>query len=722
MLKKLICFLIFIQTSLVAITSVAESTPHERKGLTQENFVMIFSSYSYNNYWASSVAKEIQKELEKADPNIFMRITYADIGSRESFISERLGMQAAFSKGRAKRDLIIPSTLIFIGEEAWMFYRIMNLRQRWDTIPIIVCGTRPMILNDYNAFYKKNKFENDDMIPIVNSKRHLRVTGIYKPNNTTRTIEMIKTLIPDVKELTYISTGNYSDEYTLFLLKNDLVTFFSDIKLNVIRETVLNADSINKALTNLPEKTAVLTQSYQPKQTNVPVFTFNDHRPNNDFVVGGFYSQQNDYALKVADLLMKIRNGENPNNIPFEYLNNNHHYLNKTALERFGLLGKAKMLDDTEFINKPPSFFVRNIRTLTTITIALIIAFAFVIIHYFAKRYQLKLLKSHDEYKKLYTLFQIIYDNIPVGIIHFDAKGNVINRNSESDLIFNVMDFERQKKFNLFETDLFNNNLKKDLANNDEVIVPLDLNSSFFQIIFRKIPEKGSINENILAIIIDKTDLEREKKEADLLSSIFDFAINAVELGVSEYNFVSKTGYASKAWYKNLGIKEDTPFDEIFSNVRHEDVVKIQTFWNEATQKKAKHFDQNIIVENQGKAHWLRFVSQQRIHTSKQGFIQFVGLCINIDELIAREQELLSLLRKAKESDRLKNEFVANLKNDIRMPLDHIIKYSGLIINSENKKDKNQYNKILQQNNEILLKLIHETVEKAKIKSEEIEK
>lgn len=721
-IKKIIFFL-FLFTSICsnAVTNIEGEKFYERQGLIQENFVLIFSSCDYNNHWASSVAKEIQKELEKADPNIFIRMTYANIGSRNSFDAERLGMQDAFTKGRATRNLLIPSALIFISEEAWMFYRIMDLRRRWDSIPVVICETRPMILSDYNSFYQKNRFKNADMIPITNSKGIIRATGIYSSNNTFRTVDLIKAIMPEIKTIIYVSDGSYSDEYTLFYLKNDVITFFPDISLKVIHETVSNADSINKVLNNLPEKTAVLVQSFQPKQTNAPVFTFNDHKPNNNFIVGGYYSLQNDYAKKTTDLLMKIRNGENPNNIPFEYLKKDNYYLNKTALDRFGLLNNAKTLNDAVFVNIPPSFFVRNIKAITFVVIILLVIIAFLLIHHFAKLHQLKLQKSHDEYKKLYDIFQIIYDNIPVGLIRFDSKGNIINRNPESDLIINSLKSENQKEFNLFKTDLFSNKLKKEIANKDEVNTSIDLKNYFLQITFRKIPSETSENNDFLAIIIDKTDLEREKKESDLLSNVFNFVIDAAALGVVEYNYISKVGYASKAWRKSFEIGKDVPFNESFINVQAEDTAKIQSFLNDAIQNKAKLFDQNIAIQG-SKKHWVRCIIQLKTYAPKQGIIQFVGLCINVDELISREQELLSLMQKAKESERLKNEFIANSKNDIRLPLERIIQFSRKIIHSESHAEKEQFNKVLQKNNEILLKLIHETVEHAKRKSEEIEK
>lgn len=85
------------------------------------------------------------------------------------------------------------------------------------------------------------------------------------------------------------------------------------------------------------------------------------------------------------------------------------------------------------------------------------------------------------------------------------------------------------------------------------------------------------------------------------------------------------------------------------------------------------------------------------------------------------ENELRKAKEKAEESDRLKSAFLANMSHEIRTPLNAIVGFSGLLAVTENTEDKEEYINIINSNNDLLLQLINDILDLAKIEAGTLE-
>lgn len=93
------------------------------------------------------------------------------------------------------------------------------------------------------------------------------------------------------------------------------------------------------------------------------------------------------------------------------------------------------------------------------------------------------------------------------------------------------------------------------------------------------------------------------------------------------------------------------------------------------------------------------------------------GIVIRVDDVSDRER-MIEELRKAKalaeQSDKLKSAFLANMSHEIRTPLNAIVGFSDLLMNSEERADREEYMQIINTNNELLLKLINDILDLSK--------
>lgn len=85
------------------------------------------------------------------------------------------------------------------------------------------------------------------------------------------------------------------------------------------------------------------------------------------------------------------------------------------------------------------------------------------------------------------------------------------------------------------------------------------------------------------------------------------------------------------------------------------------------------------------------------------------------------ELELINAKEKAEESDKLKSAFLANMSHEIRTPLNAIVGFSSLLAETEDEEQRRLYISIVQENNELLLKLISDILDISKIEAGTIE-
>lgn len=103
--------------------------------------------------------------------------------------------------------------------------------------------------------------------------------------------------------------------------------------------------------------------------------------------------------------------------------------------------------------------------------------------------------------------------------------------------------------------------------------------------------------------------------------------------------------------------------------------------------------------------------------------ITVVGATMYIDERKEIEETLIRSKEKAEESDRLKSAFLANMSHEIRTPLNAIVGFSSILASDEalDTSERERYAEFIKNNNDLLLQLISDILDLAKIEAETLE-
>ena len=99
------------------------------------------------------------------------------------------------------------------------------------------------------------------------------------------------------------------------------------------------------------------------------------------------------------------------------------------------------------------------------------------------------------------------------------------------------------------------------------------------------------------------------------------------------------------------------------------------------------------------------------------GQIAHVITSVDINHQKTIEEELRVAKEKAENLDRLKSAFLVNMSHEIRTPLNAIVGFASLLVESDDKKERQDYVDIMQENTELLLQLISDILDLSKIEA-----
>lgn len=338
---------------------------------------------------------------------------------------------------------------------------------------------------------------------------------------------------------------------------------------------------------------------------------------------------------------------------------------------------------------------------------------------------------NEKKIKELLNDHEIIFNHNSVGIQYFDAEGNLVRMNDAACKIFGIKDKMAflAVKPNLFKYSEFKHYIDKDNLHNDHFIMNCKLGSddeykqyisiSGNRYIETYISPVYDSENNLISIIMNNSDLTEQemlRKKVDDYAERMKYILKASGVITWTYNpndhliksFYEKENKSSSlTMEKYLEFVDEEDKDAVKELIMRMDKRSIDSFNIRARYFKAFGKDSSAYYSIDGKA----------VKDKDGKIINYLGLGMDISELMEIQHNLQHEKMEAQKADRLKSAFLANMSHEIRTPLNAIVGFSNLLLDSYSEEEKKQFVEIIKTSNDQLLKIIGDVLDLSKIES-----
>ncbi len=235
------------------------------------------------------------------------------------------------------------------------------------------------------------------------------------------------------------------------------------------------------------------------------------------------------------------------------------------------------------------------------------------------------------------------------------------------------------------------------------------------------------------AYYIDATELHRAQQKLDDTNHKLALALEVANIVPWNWNLrehrilcdvnrpVELSGFGRAVDEEKLSV----PDTQYFSKICKEDKERVLQAYNDLIEGRTEKVCEEYRVLSRGKnGYAIDWVEAQATVESRDADgrpLTLVGSSLVITQRKKMEQDLIAARDKAEESNRLKSAFLANMSHEIRTPLNAIVGFANLLNSTEETEEREEFVKIIENNNDLLLQLIGDILDLSKIEAGTLE-
>lgn len=228
-------------------------------------------------------------------------------------------------------------------------------------------------------------------------------------------------------------------------------------------------------------------------------------------------------------------------------------------------------------------------------------------------------------------------------------------------------------------------------------------------------------DDELVILLEDITDATRSREQLDDFENLFSLVSDFAHVGCVNYNLLTGEGYTKGPWVQNYGEREDTPVSQIIGTwqyVHPDDRDRMKQLLARLERGEITSCaDEVRVIRPDEPMRWLMTHVICRDYRPEEGVIDLACVNYDITKLKRTEEELREAKERAEESNKLKSAFLANMSHEIRTPLNAIVGFSELLANENRDETRREYTDIILRNNTLLLQIISDVLNLARIES-----
>ena len=710
-------------------------------------YILVLSSINFNEAWANNLYQNILDEfsspgfhVEAEELSIPMMTRIEEVEEKREYLLSRY--------------LKPPKVVVFIGDPAWLVCQPL-FDKEWKDIPTVICYSRDSMPRNLENFVNKDFLGEGKFVLTEVATAGYNLTVIKQPFYVKNTIDLIRRLQPEVKKIALISDDRYISAMVREEVCGVLEKDFPELKLDLLTSIDISTEKLLDTLMGYSREVGIIYNSWfvGKKQSeshylsdnlqkiiygfvDAPVFTLTEMDMETGAFAGGYFISASTFGKVAVQTIRQILDGVPARNVEGRIGGEPKVYLNYHHLQHHGV-DPNSITGDVVFYQVPPNFY-QLYKEYIIIGLAFIIllgAIGFMRFHVMCQRRQ----QRQREFQLL-SQYRKLVDNMPVIYIRkqliFDEEGNVV------DFIFRDVNNLFEEVFHCTRDRVVGKRLSEADVDNQLLDYMMDKESG--RITSFVFPEENnkiryydklsfpSSEKNFMDVFfIDRTEeylvslkMKEHQTSLEALNRRYELVLGATRLIPWTWDLLSKTiNYdITYVTHKLCKTKHSRMMTERAGDmlVHPDDRAGMREAYYDL------YYDRATIVR---KEHRSMFWGGSNEYVWFESFVTvgdrdgeghptlLVGGSLLIDERKKMEEELLKAKEAAEISNHLKSAFLANMSHEIRTPLNAIVGFSNVLAYTEDENERQEYIKIIENNNTLLLQLIGDILDLSKIEA-----
>lgn len=732
-----------------AITAITVSSLFPAKADTGDrskpvNNILVINAYNEGAPWSQSYINPLILEAaKKHDFNIRVEHMNMTFVTNDTLYNKMVsGLLARFKENR-------PDGLVMIGEAS--FCLLDTLKSSWGDLPAVLLGNSDKVgPMDYYFTGTEGNDTDDNLTPLAQLRNKYDLTFIESPFMYKETIDLIIKMNPQLGKLIFAADPLASNRHLNKNISNYLASTYPSVSYEWLVADNNNRGKLLDYLTTDSDKSAFLFSSWFYSKEDIngypqlimgeyqaiplaiqPVYSLREAYISNG-ILGGYFPNYDKIKDTLISYVNKMNDGTKMRDLPFyypEYPEDFSYVINYEQLIRDGY-STGDCPEDTVFVNKPKTLWENYKWYIISIILLVVAVAAIIALRSNALRTKIKVTSAHDA----------LVRNMPIAYaqatLSTDSEGHVrkINYTSgntsfetlytqngadDADSFFSMESLKRliDTAFNEGHSVTFTHYFKTTDSYFEFLIVPNKENNSVD--IFGRDITKRSKAENTLRN--SRKQLEMTLNVAHIIPWRWD--VKTQRIYCESQRILKHLKFPTlRGSRRGMNIIDSS---EYFQRIHRDDLPRVRQSYQELVDGKANYVKEEfrIVTNDNGKEiiDWME-VNAAVDDTDDTGRpISLVGSLLLITERKKQENALIHAKEQASESDKLKSAFLANMSHEIRTPLNAIVGFSNLLANTDDAEKKEKFIGIIENNNQLLLQLISDILDLAKVEANTLE-
>ena len=704
------------------------------------NYVLLLNSASFGEAWSDVLYKSLVEDVQQ-------------LGVRVDTGELLVPMMKTAEDARLRREMLLekdpmpPRAVIYIGDPGWLVCRPL-FDEEWKEVPTLICYSRDSMPESIEDLLSGN-LDSNTMVPASEMTKGYNLTILKQPSFIPETIELMRQLQPQMNTVAMISDHRYISLRVRDEVHQAVNQHFPDLAFQSLSSPELTTGQLLDTLSGFDDKIGIIYYSWFVTQNrheylddhvqrvifglaHTPIFTLTDRDHEEGSFAGGYYIPAISFSRVASATIREILGGKPARDIPWKDGGVPGAYLDYHHLVHQGV-DPALFPKDAVYSQAPPGFFQKYKFHLVIFGALLLLLVAAIVMR---MRWFVQRQRQQNREVRLLSQYRMLVNNMPVIYL----RKQIVDGPSgpASDFLFLDVNPAFERVFGCKQQQIIGKRLSEMLsrydklsclAGTDQTVHSFVIDGENGQHYYDKLVF-GSSEESIWDVFcIDRTEehlalvqMDRHRAEQDELNEKYKLVLQATGLtpwiweipeGLIDCDLSYTPGLESGSGSRFIVTEE-----QYYSMIYPDDRERIRAAYADLLAGRIDILQEEYrVIYVQGDYQWAKSFAIVRKRDASGKPIQLVGASLQIDIQKRLEQDLREAKEKAEESNRLKSAFLANMSHEIRTPLNAIVGFSDLLVETEELSERQEYIKIVRENNDLLLQLISDILDLSKIEA-----